>query len=490
MTRTSGISVPLFSIVTSRGWGIGEFPDLVDFGHWAARAGQSLIQILPVMELPEFERSPYSALTSCALDPTYIALPDVPDFDAIGGELAFEPHDRLMLAEAREAHQIDYAAVRRLKQRWLRRAWERFTQRELAAGSPRARAFDDYCTREAWWLDDYAVFRALLTHFDQRAWWEWPEPFRSGSDDACREARRLLADEIAYRKYLQWIADEQWAAAREAVFPLRVFGDLPFMISGNSDDVWRRQEQFHLDATVGAPPDAFAADGQDWGLPPWRWQELQQNHYAWMRQRARRMGQLFSGFRIDHLVGLYRTWIRLADRSREPYFDPADEPAQQALGDALVRVFQSSGAEVIAEDLGTVPPFVRASITALGVPGFKVMRWERRWDELDQPAIDPTTFAELSVATTGTHDIEPLAATMDADDADRALDALLGSGSYLTLVPLQDVFGWPDRINTPSLVDGINWTWRVPKPVDTWTSWPLAQERQQHLAARTRAAGR
>jgi 4-alpha-glucanotransferase len=138
-----------------------------------------------------------------------------------------------------------------------------------------------------------------------------------------------------------------------------VLGDLPFMISGNSDDVWRWQEQFDLRPPSGAPPDAFAADGQDWGLPPWRWEVMAASDFAWMRQRARRMANLFAGFRLDHLVGLYRAWVRPLDPSRPPFFNPADEATQLTLGESLVRIFTGTGAEIIAEDLGTVPPFVR-----------------------------------------------------------------------------------------------------------------------------------
>jgi len=262
------------------------------------------------------------------------------------------------------------------------------------------------------------------------------------------------------------------------------------MISADSPDVWTRQQEFRFDATVGVPPDAFSETGQDWGLPPWRWQVLHDTDYQWMRQRARRHADLFDGFRIDHLVGLYRAWVRPLDKTQQPFFDPPEEPEQQALGEMLVRIFKDSGAEVIAEDLGTVPTFVRESLTALGVPGFRVMRWERHWDEPDEPAIDPLAYPELSVATTGTHDIDPLAVESEPGQVEQALLDLQRSGSYLALLPLQDAFGWTDRINTPSVVNDVNWTWRVPRPVDEWSAWPEAVTRQSHLRTLTREARR
>jgi 4-alpha-glucanotransferase len=160
------------------------------------------------------------------------------------------------------------------------------------------------------------------------------------------------------------------------------------------------------------------------------------------------------------------------------------------LGETLVSIFVGSGAELIAEDLGTVPAFVRRSITALGVPGFKVLRWERHWDHPGQPSIDPASFPALSVATTGTHDIDPLATNAPPEQVEEGLRDLQRSGSALALLPLQDAFGWPDRINTPSVVDDVNWTWRVPRPVDEWSAWPEAVARQARLRSLARETGR
>jgi 4-alpha-glucanotransferase len=312
---------------------------------------------------------------------------------------------------------------------------------------------------------------------------------------------------------VQWVAAEQWAAARNRSRPLAVFGDVPFMISADSPDVWTRQREFRFDATVGAPPDAFSEDGQDWGLPPWRWEVMAANDFEWMRHRARRTAALFDGFRLDHLVGLYRTYVRPLERSTKAFFSPPDETTQRQLGERLVRIYQDSGAEIVAEDLGTVPDFVHESLRKLRVPGFKVMQWERSWDEAGQPLIDPTRYPVNSVATSGTHDTEPLAAWWNAiSDNERremlsipsvaryantgtpALDAilraLLDANSTLAIVPLQDVFGWTDRINTPALVDETNWTWRLPWDVDRLDDVPEAREKVKRLAEWTLAAGR
>ena len=307
--------MPLFSLASSRGWGIGEFPDLAIFSRWAVEAGQSVLQILPINEMPPGERSPYSAMTAMALDPIYISMPDVVDFAALGGELALDAADAAALTRVRQGTRIRYEQTRHLKQRWLRRSFDRFLRLEVSRGTPRAFGFDAFAATEAWWLDEYALFRAVHALHEELPWRKWPAALAAAEPATVRQARGALHGEITYRKYLQWIAAEQWAEAKRLAWPARIFGDLPFMISADSPDVWARQAEFRFDATIGVPPDAFSETGQDWGLPPWRGDVMASTGFAWMRARARRYAALYDGFRIDHLVGLYRTYIRPLDKS-------------------------------------------------------------------------------------------------------------------------------------------------------------------------------
>lgn len=516
-TRQSGIGVPLFSLVSSASWGIGEFTDLPAFGSWCQAAGQRYVQLLPLNEISPGETSPYSSMTAMALDPIYIHVPGVDDVVALGGEAALSADDQALLAALRQSPRVRYAEVRQLKLRVLRAAYQRFVAEELHRGTTRASSFERYVAGQSWWLEAYATFRAIHAAHDERAWWEWPSPLADGHPDAVREAAAMLGEECRFRAWLQWIAEGQWQAARAAA-GIRVLGDLPFMISGDSPDVWARREQFMLDATVGVPPDAFSDTGQDWGLPPWRWDVMQRHGFQWMRARARRTAALFDGVRIDHLVGLYRIYVRPIDSTLEHWFAPDDEPAQRQLGERILRIYQQGGMEVVAEDLGTVPAFVRASMARLGVPGFKVMRWEREWEVEGQPFVDPSAYPEVSVALSGTHDTESLAqwwrdlagpdqaaflalpsaaaaglttGTAFVPDArDVLVDALLGSASATVMLPLQDVFGWDVRINTPGTVNDDNWTWRTPVPVDRWRDASDWVERAQWLRRRVDASAR
>jgi 4-alpha-glucanotransferase len=523
-SRRSGILVPLFSLTSTRSWGVGEFADLPAFARWLQRAEQAFVQVLPLTEIPTEETSPYSALTAMALDPIFVSLPEVEDFRALGGEAMLPPEDRATLDRVRGDERVDHRAVRALKRKWLRHSYEQFAATQLPGVSPRADRFIHFMREQAWWLDDYAMFRALRREHELRPWWDWPEPLKLRDEAALARAAQRLRGEIYYRKYVQWVAAEQWASARLQARPLQVFGDVPFMISADSPDVWTQQKEFRFDATVGVPPDAFSETGQDWGLPPWRWEVMQQDGFEWMARRARRTAALFDGFRLDHLVGLYRTYMRPLDPAVPPFFEPRDEGSQLALGERLVKIYLASGAEIVAEDLGTVPDFVRHSLLRLGVPGFKVMRWERDWNEPGQPYIDPPDYAVTSVATTGTHDTEPLACWWEelsheermkvaaiptvqryfGDDIshparsapftralnDSLIRALLDAGSMLAILPVQDLFGWRDRINTPARIDRENWTWRMPWRVDRLDEIAEARDRASWLASATRGSAR
>lgn len=513
--RHAGLLIPLFSIRSERGWGIGEIPDLPQCAQWVADAGMDLIQLLPVNEMATGQNSPYSAMTAMAIDPIYIALDEVDEFRAAGGEAALPEDDKRLLEEVRNAPAVRYQIVRPLKERALEAAFARFERDERAGRLERAEALDAFRTEEAWWLEDYALFRALHAEHQGRHWLEWPEELRDRRPEAIAAARERLAPRIRYFAWLQWLAQRQWECARDACGPVGIFGDFPFMVSGDSADVWARQHEFRVDVSVGVPPDAFSDTGQDWGLPAYRWDVMAPDGYEWLRQRVRRCSELYDGFRVDHLVGFYRTFVREKDGSTA--FWPAEEHEQLAQGERLLDVFRSTGARIIAEDLGTVPDFVRASLLAQRVPGMKVLRWEREWNVDGQPFRDPAAYPADSVAISGTHDTETLAEWWDeADEAERRaaveipslraanidpsapfspalrdalLDALFTSGSDILLLPIQDVFGWRDRVNTPASVNDSNWSWRLPWTIERFAAEPEAQERAaflRGLAARSR----
>ena len=512
--RRAGLLLPLFSCPTSTSWGIGDIGDVTHAARWLAGAGVSVLQLLPLNAMADGQHSPYSAISAMAIDPIFIRVPEVPEFAALGGVSALSAAQRNELDRLQSMARVDYESVRRLKEQALALAFQRFLEVDWQRESARARSLKAFLNDEAWWIDDYALFCALHER-EARPWTEWPEGLRRRDPAALAAASSDLEREMLRHQYLQWIAATQWRAARSAAADagVRLFGDLPFMVDGESADVWAHQEDFILDASVGVPPDAFSATGQDWGMPVYRWDVIAAGDYQWLRKRARRSAALYDGYRVDHLVGFYRTYARPRNGG-EPFFTPALEPEQVALGEQTLAIFLEAGAEIIAEDLGIVPDFVRASLARLGVPGFRIFRWERRWHVPGHPFRDPAEYPALSVAASGTHDTESMRVWWERADIDEheqvsdlptirrvtsgrslldlppnpdvrdaLLEALYASGSRLFLAPVPDVFGWTARINEPATISDDNWTFRLPWLLDRLDETPEAAERQAKLRA-------
>jgi 4-alpha-glucanotransferase len=509
MARQAGVLIPLFSIRTPSSWGVGEIPDLVPFARWSASAGFSVVQVLPVNEAARGQSSPYSALSAFAVDPVYLALDMVEDFAAAGGRDALSREEQAVLEGVQAAPAVRWDQVRGLKSRALELAYRSFLDREWKRRTSRALELEAYA-RDHSWLEDYALFVALHDdRFGGRSWTEWDEPLRRRDPAALAEARAELSERVLYRTWLQWQLDRQWHDARRQVNAAgaELMGDLPFMVATDSADVWSRPFDFRLDARVGVPPDQYSATGQDWGLPVYRWEVMEKNGFAWMNERARRGADLYGLYRVDHVVGFYRTYYR-PDDGGAAAFVPDSEPAQIRNGEQVMRIFQQ-GARVIAEDLGTVPDFVRASLARLSIPGYRVLRWEKDGKVFR----DPARWPAVSLATTGTHDTDSIADWYDGLETeeraallaipglsalraraperfdvavrDALLELIYASGSDLVLLPLQDALGSRERINTPGTVTGENWCFRMPMEIAALAADAETRERLRALAART-----
>jgi 4-alpha-glucanotransferase len=172
--RRSGILMPLFSCPRTTGWGIGDISDLEAMTAWLAAAGQRVLQLLPINEMAPGQQSPYSAISAMAIDPIFIDVAAVPEFAAIGGEASLSLDDRARLDRARRSPSIDYGVVRQLKRQALRSAYERFVDLEWHRKTARATALTDFVAEQAWWIEEYSLFRAVHAAQDERPWTEWP----------------------------------------------------------------------------------------------------------------------------------------------------------------------------------------------------------------------------------------------------------------------------------------------------------------------------
>jgi 4-alpha-glucanotransferase len=502
--RAAGVLIPLFSMRTRDDLGRGEIRGLVPMADFAIAMGHRMIQLLPVDETAPGETSPYSAMSVLAIDPLYISVRGLTGIDADDIHAAREsagpgdPPDPIKLHTAR--------------MKLLRKSFEHFTAR--ASASDRS-AREEFEHRSAEWLQGYALFRALKEKFCWSEWASWPGGLAEREPAAVEAATRELAQQISFYSYVQFVAHRQWQEVRTALAQRGVSlgGDLAFSPGRESAEVWANQEMFDLTRTIGAPPDAFSAVGQRWGLPMPDWERMRAEGFPLIRTRVRHARELFDLLRIDHVVGLFRTFAFGPDPNAPGEFDPPAEADERAQGEEIIDIAMQEAADmaIFAEDLGVVPKFVRKSLTKLGVPGYRVMRWEREWDAPTQPFIKPESYPELSVATTGTHDTDTMAEwwrEAGADERrqfveslglepainlesnaldDRAVEAIIGSlyaaPSRISIAPVQDLFGWDARVNTPGTVNDANWKWRLPFALEDFRDNPDVAKRIAALKA-------
>jgi 4-alpha-glucanotransferase len=522
MHRKAGVVLPLFSIRTRRDWGIGQITDLPACAAWIRRAGHRLLQILPPHELSTGETSPYGALTAFGLDPIYAGLEAIEDLDAGGIDLVLGDEGKRTLERVRSAERVDYDVVRPLKTRVLHAAFEVFHTREWERGTPRARRLAEFVQNERSWLDDLALYAALRESHGGWGWTTWPADERDRSPGVLQRAKDHHGRRVLEVAYMQWVLLEQWrdARARMREAGVDLMGDLPFIVGAESADVWSHASQFQLHVALGAPPDEFSAEGQDWGLPAYDWLAMEADNLAWIRARTRHAARLYDRFRLDHVVGYFRQWVKRKTGRDRGRFDPDGTEAQRARGlrllGAMIEELRSPDGlgpavdppRAIAEDLGVVPPFARELLRDLGMPGYRVLPWEKE----DGLLRDPKAFPKNSVASWSTHDTPPILGWWeDLPESDRAefsvragvldtasdetrslalLRHLYGAASDLALVLVQELLGTRDRINTPATVGPHNWSWRLPRPIEDLAGEPRLEARFEVIRALVDASGR
>ncbi len=436
LNRMTGVLMPLFSLRREGDGGIGDLAALREWTDWAAEHGVGFLQLLPINALGEDDApSPYSAISSVALEPLYLTLEKIP-----GMPLPLPPYPEGLPATQWPGGRdlVDYGRVRRYKRDLFRAAWRNFkADPELA---DERQAFERWCSREGQWLQDYAAFCVAAAGFGTIAWWLWPEQ----NTDIIRRIVWDNADSrdlLFYHQWLQWLCAMQWAEARAHADARGVLlmGDVPIGISVASADVFFERYLFDMDWSGGAPAEGNFADdpftakwGQNWGIPLYRWDVMERDGFAWWGRRIRKLTEVFGMYRIDHVLGFYRIYafpwmpernpefLELTEDEaaarcggRRPGFRPRgdwteeDRRANLMQGDHLLSQLLRAAptARVIGEDLGCVPDYVRPDLSRLRIAGFKIPHWEI--DE-QQNIVKGSSYNPCSFATYATHDFPPL----------------------------------------------------------------------------------
>ncbi len=398
--KRAGVAVPLFSIYSKQSQGIGDFTDLRLLVEWCRQCGLSIIQLLPINDMG-FNFRPYDALSMFALDTMFLSLTELCDVDTQPYLPAIET---LRKNYALDTLQVNY----RIKGAKLEVLWKMFVQKDWG----RSKKFKAFREANQFWLPNYVLFKIIKQYQEDRNWEAW-DPTLSRREPAALDGfRQRHAQELMFQMWLQWQAAEQLGSVKRYANEKGVLllGDIPFLVSRDSADVWAHQDYFKLDLASGAPPDGYVATGQRWGMPPYNWEAIAARDYDYVRHKLKYAEQFFNMFRIDHFVGVFRLWTIRLDEPLENggmngRFDPADEWWWEAHGRRLVEVMiQSTTMLPCAEDLGVIPPCSYKVIDEYGLLGMDIQRWYRDWDRT-LAFKKPEEYRLNSISVISTHDM-------------------------------------------------------------------------------------
>ncbi len=398
--RRAGVTTPLFSLYSKQSAGIGEIPDLKLLIDWCKKTGLSIIQLLPLNDVG-FDFRPYDAQSSMALDPMYLSFEALADCD-----LKAFAKDIKTLREKFPAGKgrVDYG-IKKAKLELLSRI---FTG---PASSKRGKKFLGFLKTNKRWLEDYAIFKTLKDEFQMSGWMDWPEGLRTKEPKAVAAVVKKNKAKVLFHKWLQWQLFDQFKDVKQyaAKCGVLLMGDMPFLVSRDSADVWAHQEYFRLDLSSGAPPDLYFAQGQRWGMPPYDWGRIAANDFEYVRRKMKCAEALFDLYRIDHFVGMFRLWtISLSEPAEHAgmhgCFDPRDERLWKDHGQRILDVMLESAKMLpCAEDLGVVPKCSYEILEEYKIPGSDVERWARNWGK-DYRFKPGDLYRENSMAMLSTHD--------------------------------------------------------------------------------------
>jgi 4-alpha-glucanotransferase len=305
--RGAGVAIPVFSLRSEKSFGVGEFLDLKPLADWCRQVGLKLIQILPVNDTIAthswMDSYPYAAISAFALHPLYLNLSRVVEDENRNLLAKLEPErKRLNALDA-----VDYEAVLKAKLSFIQQIYASQKQKTFAS-----HAYQDFFKRNKHWLVPYAAFCHLRDKFGTSDFNQWPAHRTFHAEEIARltAENSPVHDEIALNYFIQFHLHLQLqeAAGHAHASGVILKGDIPIGVYRHGADAWQHPELFHLDVQAGAPPDAFAVKGQNWGFPTYNWARMKQDGFAWWKRRFEQMSGYFDAFRIDHILGFFRIW--------------------------------------------------------------------------------------------------------------------------------------------------------------------------------------
>lgn len=473
--RKSGILMPISSIPSK--YGIGTFSkEAYKFVDFLSQAGQKLWQILPLGPTG-YGDSPYQSFSTFAGNPYFI------DLEALVKKGYLKKAECDACDFGSDAECVDYEKIYLSRFAILRKAFERAFAKGKLGESAEYKAFVE---KNAYWLDDYALYMAVKNEFDGVCWAQWDEDIKLRKPKALAAYKKKCAEEIEFYRFQQYLFNSQWLALKTYANEkgIEIIGDIPIYVAFDSADTWASPKLFQLDETctpiavAGCPPDAFSETGQLWGNPLYDWDYHKKTNYEWWMKRIAYCFTLYDVVRIDHFRGFDEYWSI-------PYGDKTAEKGKWCKGPGYAifdRMKKTLGEkQVIAEDLGFLTESVIELVKKTGYPGMKILQFA--FDSREDSDYLPHNYTKNSVVYTGTHDNDTTRGwytqlpETDRDFANRYLHisgkknvewefirAAIASVADTAIIPMQDYLGLDEtaRINIPSTL-GINWKWRMKK---------------------------
>ncbi len=483
MDRRCGVLLPVASLPSR--YGIGCFSEeAYRFVDFLAKAGQTYWQILPLGQTG-YGDSPYQSFSTFAGNPYFV------DPAALIEAGYISESDADACDFGKEPRTVDYEKIYRNRYALLRKAYANspFCIRPSGKWADEAydsdrKAFEYYRWDNAGWLPDYALFSAIKEYYDGDMFTLWPEDIRLREKAAMDRYRIMLDEEIRFYEFIQYFFDLQWKKLKDYANSkgIRIIGDLPIYVAGDSADTWSHPELFEFDekgfptVVAGVPPDAFSATGQLWGNPIYKWDYHKATGYEWWISRLSKVFSLYDVVRIDHFRGFDEYWA-------VPYGDTTALNGKWCKGPGydLFKVMKEKlgDREIIAEDLGYLTKSVLKLVKRTGYPGMKVLQFAFEGDASN--VYLPHNYTRNAVVYTGTHDNDTtrgwytaagkkerqfIRKYVDIRSSRTAtwdlIRMAMQSVADTAIIPIQDYLdiGSVGRINTPSTLGG-NWCWRV-----------------------------
>lgn len=471
LTRGAGILMAISSLPSS--YGIGTLGAAAySFVDMLVDLKQRYWQILPIGPT-SFGNSPYQALSAFAGNSYLI------DLDDLSNQGLLTQKEIRSFEWGSNDGDIDYSTMYHNRTQVLKIAYSRF--------APDKADYNKFLEVNSYWLDDYAMYRALKEYHGDREWTSWKEEYRDRNPQAIKDISRELADNIDFYKFCQYEFDMQWRKLIEYANSrgIQIIGDIPLYVAADSADVWAHRKSFQLneDGTAklvsAVPADAFSSTGQIWGNPIYDWDAMCSDGYTWWKARVSQASKLYNVVRLDHFIGVVKYYAVNANSSNTANGKWHKGPGRKFL-DAITPSFGT--AQIIIDDAGpkTVVPGVKKLVEKSGLASCRIMLlgWDADTDSENLPhnyatnnQVVYTTTHDTETATGYVNDrtdaeLEYICDYMGVSDKDRLPDAMIrlayGCSANVAIISMQDLLGLGNeaRMNAPSTVGG-NWQWRL-----------------------------